>query len=89
MNPVSCVAQTEDILGEVPLWHPTERALYWIDLFKPALHRLDPATGATTSWTPPAKVGSFALRKEGGFLLASRRGIERFDAETGAIARRR
>ena len=84
MTPISCVAHTNDILGEVPLWHPMERALYWIDLFKPAIHRLDPANGTTRSWTPPAKMGSFALRASGGFILASRRGIELFDAETGA-----
>ena len=42
MFEIACVAQTMDILGEVPRWHPIERALYWIDAFKPAIHRLDP-----------------------------------------------
>ena len=45
MFDITSVAQTNDVLGEVPRWHPVERALYWIDAFKPAVHRLDPQTG--------------------------------------------
>lgn len=83
MIDITCVAQTDDILGEVPLWHPTESALYWIDLFKPALHRFDPARREITSWTPPEKLGSFALRAGGGFLLAGRGGLSLYDAVSG------
>ena len=72
---IRCVAQTADVLGEVPLWHPGEGALYWIDLFKPAVHRLDPATGDVRSWTPPMKLGSIGLRAAGGLLLAGRDGL--------------
>src|SRR5215467_10896569 len=64
------VAHTEDILGEVPRWHPTEQVLYWIDAFKPAIHRLDPVSAALESWTPPEKLGSFAPRVGRGLLIA-------------------
>jgi L-arabinonolactonase len=40
MVEIACVAHTQDVLGEVPRWHVIERALYWIDAFKPAIHRL-------------------------------------------------
>ena len=50
---VACVAHTNDVLGEVPRWHAGENALYWIDAFKPAVHRFDPASGQVESWTPP------------------------------------
>src|SRR5258706_630035 len=72
---VACVAHTQDVLGEVPIWSARDQALYWIDAFKPALHRFDPVTGQVQSWTPPVKLGSFALRAGGGFLLASRGGL--------------
>ena len=62
MVEIVCVANTQDILGEVPRWHPIERVLYWIDAFKPAIHRLDPVSAALESWTPPEKLGSFAPR---------------------------
>jgi L-arabinonolactonase len=84
---ISCVAQTQDVLGEVPRWHPAERALYWIDAFKPAIHRLDPASGALDSWTPPEKLGSFAPRAGGGLLIAGRNGLAHYDPANGRLER--
>jgi sugar lactone lactonase YvrE len=75
---IACVAQTQDILGEVPRWHPIERMLYWIDAFKPAIHRLDPVSAALESWTPPEKLGSFAPRVGRGLLIAGRRGLAHY-----------
>jgi sugar lactone lactonase YvrE len=82
---IACCAQTNDVLGEIPVWCPQEKAVYWIDAFKPAIHRLIPATGQLESWTPPQKLGSFALRRCGGFLLATRVGLAIFDPETQAF----
>jgi sugar lactone lactonase YvrE len=85
MTDIACVAHTADVLGEVPIWSAREAALYWIDAFKPALHRLEPATGRVTSWTPPVKLGSFALRAGGGMVLASRAGLGLYDPATGSF----
>ena len=82
-----CVAQTQDVLGEVPRWHPVEQALYWIDAFKPAVHRLDPATGKVESSTPPEKLGSFAPSAGGGLLIAGRAGLALYDPGTGKLDR--
>jgi L-arabinonolactonase len=79
MTEIRCVARTADVLGEVPIWSEREQALYWIDCFKPALHRFEPPSGRVTSWTPPVKLGSFALREHGGMLLASRSGLGLYD----------
>jgi sugar lactone lactonase YvrE len=84
---IACVAHTMDVLGEVPRWHPIERALYWIDAFKPALHRLDPVSGKLESWTPPEKLGSFALRAGGGLLIAGRGGLAHYDPASGTLDR--
>ena len=32
-------------IGESPTWSATEKALYWIDVKKPALYRYEPKTG--------------------------------------------
>jgi len=69
----------------VPLWHPTENALYWIDLFKPAIHRLDILDRKVKTWTPSEKLGSFALRAEGGLLIAGRNGLSLFDPSAGHL----
>jgi sugar lactone lactonase YvrE len=83
MTEIDCVATTNDVLGECPRWHHGESALYWIDLFKPAIHKLDPATGKTESWTPPEKLGAIAPRVGGGLLLAGRNGLSFFDPPSG------
>ncbi len=87
MVEIACVAHTMDVLGEVPRWHPIERALYWIDAFKPALHRLDPVSGKLESWTPPEKLGSFALRAGGGLLIAGRGELAHYDPASGTLDR--
>jgi L-arabinonolactonase len=84
---VACIAHTMDVLGEVPRWHPIEHALYWIDAFKPAIHRLDPTTGKLESFTPPEKLGSFAPRACGGLLIAGRGGLAHYDPINGTIDR--
>ena len=83
MTDIELVVHTNDVLGEVPIWCPREQALYWMDGFKPALHRLDGATGAVRSWTPPEKLGSFALREQGGFVIAARKQFALFSTDDG------
>ncbi len=87
MVEIACVAHTMDVLGEVPRWHPIERALYWIDAFKPAIHRLDPESGKLESWTPPERLGSFAPRAGGGLLIAGRGGLAQYDPASGTLDR--
>ncbi len=83
----TCVANTQDVLGEVPRWHAGEQALYWIDALKPAIHRLDPATDKVESFTPPEKLGSFAPCASGGLIIAGRNGFALYDPRSGAFAR--
>jgi L-arabinonolactonase len=84
---VQLVAQTEDVLGEVPLWDARNATLTWIDLLKPALHRHDPERHRTDSWTPPEKLGSYALCKNGELLIAGRGGIALWRPESGSFDR--
>ena len=51
-------------LLEGPLWHPADKALWFVCIKTPAIHRLDPATGARQSWPAPAQVG-FVVPVEG------------------------
>ncbi|HXW26120.1 MAG TPA: SMP-30/gluconolactonase/LRE family protein [Xanthobacteraceae bacterium] len=87
MTVIACVAHTQDVLGEVPRWHPVEEALYWIDAFKPAVHRLDPASGKVESFTPPEKLGSFAPCAGGSLLIAGRNGLAFYDPPSGRLER--
>jgi len=71
-------------LGESPVWCRVAQALYWVDLRAPALHRLDVATGATTTWPMPGLIGAVVLRERGGVLVALQSGIHAFDPLTAA-----
>jgi sugar lactone lactonase YvrE len=69
------------LLGESPVWHPHQRALYWSDIPGRTLHRLSVPEGVHRSWAMPCEVGSLALYERGGLLLAMRDGLWRFDPE--------
>ena len=75
MSEITTVVAEADLLGESPLWHPGEQALYWLDIKAPALRRLDLATGARADWALPHETGSIGLRQGGGFVAGGRDGF--------------
>lgn len=80
-------ADTGDVLGEGPVWCPVEQALYWVDIRQKAVRRLNGADGRTESWTLPEMVGSLAVRRDGGLLLALASSLGTFDPGTGELVR--
>lgn len=85
MTDIACVHRAEAEIGEGPVWVPEEQALYWVDIYKPALNRLVPGTGATRSWTMPEPIGCVALRKGGGAIAGMRSGFAFIDLDSGAV----
>jgi len=85
MTEVRVVAQTHDILGEVPMWDEATQRLWWIDIEGCMLRRIDPVTGDIDSWQMPERLGSYALRAAGGLVCAFESGFAFFDPADGAI----
>jgi sugar lactone lactonase YvrE len=83
----TCALDIKASLGECPTWSVDEQVLYWVDINAPSLNRFDPASGTNIAWPMPQSVGSFALRKRGGFVVALRDGIWLADRH-GALARK-
>ena len=81
-----CVLDAGARLGECPVWHPDERALYWIDCAAPALHRFDPADRTATSHPLAGHIGSFALRRGAGAVAALSDGFANMDLASGEWA---
>jgi sugar lactone lactonase YvrE len=73
-------------LGESPLWHPREQALYWCDIPGHRLNRHDPKSGEHRHWQFETDVACCAPMRDGGLLLAMRDGLWRFDTRTGERA---
>jgi len=84
---VDCVLDAGSLLGESPVWCPTDQVLYWVDIKQPTVHRFHPATGSSETWTMPEDIGSLALRKSGGLVVALRTGFALVDVCSGAVTR--
>jgi sugar lactone lactonase YvrE len=74
-------------LGESPVWHPREHALYYVDIAGHTLQRFDPKSGELRHWQFDTDVASLAPKMDGTLLLAMRDGLWRFDPASGERAR--
>jgi len=72
-------------LGEGPVWCPSARVLWWLDITGPTLWRLDPATGHAEHWPLPKLAGSLAVRRDGGLVFAFRAGFALMDTPGGEV----
>ena len=87
------------LLGEAPYWSPRERALWWVDMLRPSLHRFasagnarasrniasGPAPDSAMSAWPLARLASAVVpRRRGGVVLTMPSGLFLFDPADGA-----
>lgn len=77
------VGEQRDILGERPLWDVEEEALYWVDIRRPALRRLDHGSGGVDTRPMPGLVGSIALAGPGRLLVALAEQVAVYDWVAG------
>lgn len=82
---IRCIVDTPCILGECPLWHPTEKVLYWIDILKPALHRLDPKTKQHQIWPMPTNICCIEPHADGGLIAGMRTYFAHIDLPSGKV----
>lgn len=80
-------AQTRDRLGESPMWHPGEQALYWVDWYGPTIRRKRWGSETVESWTIAKEtiIGSFVFASAGRLLIAVDSGLKLFDPATGQV----
>jgi L-arabinonolactonase len=79
---ITRIGGTTDQLGESPVWDAHAQSLYWIDSLAGVIHRLDPTSGAIDEFQVPTPIGSMALRRGGGAVLALRHGFAMYDFES-------
>jgi L-arabinonolactonase len=70
-----CVVDCRNVLGEGALWCPLDQRLWWIDISSPTLWSWQADGKKVEHWPLAKPPGSFALRKDGGFLFAFRNGL--------------
>ncbi len=72
-------------LGEGPVWHAEEQALYWVDIVEQYIHRMNYVTSDYTNMKLPGTVGAIALRQEGGIIAGIDNEICFVDMEMGTV----
>ena len=85
MSHAELIVDARNRVGESPVWHATEQALYWVDITRGSLHRYHPATGASTIHVFGQEVGCAVPRRAGGWVVGLRRGIAAFDPARGEV----
>ncbi|CAN0605661.1 unnamed protein product, partial [Ectocarpus sp. 12 AP-2014] len=68
---VRCVAPTGDICGEAATWSADENRVYWVDINRFLVHRLDVESGAVTSHLFDEPVVAVSLTTRDGNLLVA------------------
>lgn len=84
MLPFEVIDAPPNRLGECPLWCGQTSLLWWVDVLDAGLWSHDPASGVSRRHTIEARrLGSIALREDGGLLLACDDGLYHYDPESG------
>ena len=83
MTDVRCVANSQDILGEGPVWVAAESRLYWFDIQGRRLNWLTHADGGWGGFDLPVRASVAVPRAEGGLILVTEAGLAHFDTSTG------
>lgn len=71
-------------LGECPIWCDDRKVLWWVDVLQGSLWSFDPASGdCRPHKIRSRRLGSIALFKDAGLLLACDDGLYRYNPDTG------
>lgn len=85
---IRCVAPSEDILGETPLWCERTQCLLWIDIDRATLHRAHLTSGRRDTFGFDARfLGGLALCDQPGcVVLALDTSLHLFDMGSGCLS---
>lgn len=83
MTAAAALAEPVAVLGEGPLWDARRSRLTWVDCDQKILFALDPATGDVARTDLPHFPGSYAVRRQGGLVMAYRNQLVLMDEDGG------
>lgn len=80
---IDVLVDVKPIIGEGPVWDVQEQRLYWIDVVGCRVFSCTADGGEVRSWDMPDPIGSMALRRSGGAVVALATGFHFLDFNTG------
>jgi sugar lactone lactonase YvrE len=72
-------------VGECPLWHDVESALYWVDINGRSVNRVHPASGKFSSWAMASEPSAIAADGDNNLVVATRLRFVRLNTTSGEI----
>jgi sugar lactone lactonase YvrE len=82
MAEVEHVLEIRNVIGEGPVWHSQEECLYWVNFIEQfQILRFFPQTRHMDVFETGVPVMALGIRKAGGFIAATGKGIARWDAQ--------
>lgn len=75
MTAMDLLCTNRDAVGESPLWHPVEQALYWVDIEGRALNRWRAGDASFARWHTPERLACIGLHARGGFIAGMDSGL--------------
>jgi len=75
----------DDIAGETPIWSQEEKAIYWIDVVTPRIHRFEPGNGSFKTISLHETIGAIGFRGPGKLVAAMRKGFYFVDFSSGKL----
>jgi len=81
----TCVWPVGAELGEGPVWHAAQQALYFVDIKGRALHRCDADGGHRESWSTPQQPGFVLPCDDGNLLCGMQGGLYQFTPDIGSF----
>jgi sugar lactone lactonase YvrE len=79
------VARTSDLLAECPVWNAAAGLLHWVDIERGLLHCAEESGANVRTIRFPERIGSFAFRDDGGFVVALEHSLSLCDAAGGSL----
>ena len=73
------------LVGECPVWHEVESALYWVDINGLTVNRLHPASGKFSSWKMGSEPSALAVDEDNNLVVATRAGFVRVNTTSGEV----
>lgn len=70
---------SQNKLGEGPLWHAEEGALYWVDIHQARVERYDPVSQERRTFQFDVGITVLGIRARGGFVAATTQGFAFWD----------
>ena len=82
---VECAYNSKDDLGESPIWIEEQNSIFWVDIKKCIIHRLNSESNIHSSWAFNEQIGCIAHINQNKFVAGTKNGFKFIDLNTNEL----